>query len=92
METTENNVTPVVSVGDWLITLLVRAIPLVNIIMLFVWAFGSGNNPNKANWAKAVLIWVAISIVLGIIVMLVFGAAILGFMDSGPDFIDAPSY
>lgn len=92
METTENNVTPVVSVGDWLITLLIRTIPLVNIIMLFVWAFGSGNNPNKSNWAKAVLIWVAISIVLGIIVMVVFGAAILGFMDAGPDFIDAPSY
>ncbi|NTW25161.1 MAG: hypothetical protein HGA37_10695 [Lentimicrobium sp.] len=92
METTENNATPVVSVGDWVITLLIRAIPLVNIIMLFVWAFGSGNNPNKANWAKAVLIWIAISIVLGIIVMVVFGAAILGFMDGRPDFIDAPSY
>lgn len=92
METTGNNATPVVSVGDWLITLLIRSIPLVNIIMLFVWAFDSGNNPNKANWAKAVLIWIAISVVLGLIVMVVFGAAIMGFMEGRPDFIDTPSY
>jgi hypothetical protein len=92
METTENNVTPVVTVGDWLITLLIAAIPLLNIIMLFVWAFGGGNNPNKANWAKAILIWIAISVALGIIIMVVFGAALLGFMDAGPDFIDTPSY
>lgn len=81
-----------VSVGDWLITLLITVIPLVNIIMLFVWAFGGGNNPSKSNWAKAILIWIAISIVLAIIVIVVFGAAFLGFMESGPDFIDSPKY
>ncbi|MFH1120907.1 MAG: hypothetical protein V1775_13900 [Bacteroidota bacterium] len=92
METPENNQTPVISVGDWIITLLIQAIPLVNIIMLFVWAFGSGNNPNKANWAKAVLIWMAIGIVLAIIILVIFGAAFMGLMESGPDFTDSPNY
>ncbi len=92
METPENNPTPVITTGDWIITLLVSSIPLVNIIMLFVWSFGGGTNPNKANWAKAILIWMAISIVLVVAIFIIFGAAFMGFLSSGPDFIDNPSY
>ena len=54
----------VLTVKDWIITILITAIPLVGFIMLFVWAFGSNENPNKSNWAKASLIWVAIVMVL----------------------------
>ena len=35
------NQAPVLSLGDWIITLIVLAIPLVNLVMLFVWGFGS---------------------------------------------------
>ena len=62
------------SVKDWLITLLITVIPIVGFVMLFVWAFGSGAPASKANWAKAVLIFYAIMIVL----YFVFGAALLG--------------
>jgi hypothetical protein len=55
---------PVMSLGDWIITFIVLAIPLVNIIMLFVWGFSSGTNPNKANFCKAYLILMLIAIVL----------------------------
>ena len=55
-----------VSVGDWIVTILLMAIPLVGFIMLFVWAFGSNTPASKANWAKASLIWMLIGIVLGI--------------------------
>lgn len=54
----------VMSVKDWVITILISAIPLVGLVMLFLWAFGSNENVNKANWAKATLIWAAIAIVL----------------------------
>ena len=57
-------VAPVMSVGEWMLTLLILALPLVNIIMLFVWALGGGTNPTKANYCKASLIWIAIVIVL----------------------------
>ena len=50
----------IVKTNEWVVTLLIAAIPLINIIMLFVWAFGGSTNPNKANWAKASLIWIAI--------------------------------
>jgi hypothetical protein len=53
-----------VSLGEWMVTMLITAIPLVNIIMLFVWGFGSNTNPSKANWAKAALIWMVIAVVL----------------------------
>lgn len=60
-----------VTTGDWFLTMLITAIPLVGLIMLFVWAFGGGTNPSKQNWAKAALIWMLVSVVFGI---LFFGA------------------
>jgi heme/copper-type cytochrome/quinol oxidase subunit 2 len=67
----------VMSVGDWVITMLIVAIPLVGIVMLFIWAFGDNTNQNKANFAKAYLIWIAISIALVIMVYAVFFSAIM---------------
>ena len=54
----------VMSVKDWLITLLILCVPLVNIIMMFVWGFGSSTKPTKANFCKAYLILTAIAITL----------------------------
>jgi len=60
----ENQHAAVMSIKDWVITILISVIPLIGFIMLFVWAFGSGENPNKSNWAKATLIWFLIGTVL----------------------------
>lgn len=92
MEATENNSDHVNTIGDWMITLLVASIPVVNLIMLFVWAFGRNNNKNRANWAKAMLLWMAIGLVITIIVFVVFGAAFMGLMESGPDYVDNPGF
>ncbi|HEU0137140.1 MAG TPA: hypothetical protein VFQ50_07610 [Flavobacterium sp.] len=62
------------SVKDWVITLLIMAIPIVGIIMLFVYAFGDSENLNKKNWAKAQLIILAIVIGLVMLCLLFFGA------------------
>ena len=70
----------VMSVKDWVITILVVSLPFIGLIMLFVWGFGSGTNANKANFAKASLIWGAIWIGLCIIFFMVFSAAILSGM------------
>ena len=29
-----------ISVGDWVVTILVTALPIIGIVMLFVWGFG----------------------------------------------------
>jgi heme/copper-type cytochrome/quinol oxidase subunit 2 len=59
-----------------MITILLSAIPVVNLVMLFLWAFGSSTNPSKANWAKATLIWMVIGIVLAILFVVIIGTAI----------------
>ena len=60
-----DNQSPTVSLGDWLITILLSCIPLVGFIMLFVWAFSSSTPPSKANWAKATLVFFLVVMVLG---------------------------
>jgi hypothetical protein len=73
MENTENKT---VSVGNWMVTILLTYIPIVNLIMLIVWAFG-GAQESKANWAKAMLIWMLIGIVIWIIFVFIFGVGAL---------------
>ena len=61
----------------WALYHLVASIPLVGSIMLFVWGFGNDGNRVRSNWAKGMLILIAILIVLYFLIFLVFGAAIL---------------
>ena len=65
---------PVVSIKEWLLTNLILMIPLVNIVMTLVWAFGSNTNPNKANYFKAAFILFVIYLVLAVAVV-IFGSA-----------------
>ena len=74
--------TSVVAVKDWVITLIIAAIPIIGFIMLFVWGFSSATNENKANFAKGALIVYAIMIGLYLIFMMIFGAAILNGMNN----------
>ncbi len=63
----------VMSVKEWLITLLILCVPLVNIIMMLVWGFGSSTKPTKANFCKAYLILTAIVMVLYVLLIMVVG-------------------
>lgn len=72
---------PVVSIGDWVITIFIASIPIVNLIMLFIWGFGDNTNRNKANWAKATLIWIAVMVVIYILIAIAFGAFFFSNMD-----------
>ena len=67
---------PPVSIGDWIVTILVMMIPVVNIVMMFVWAFSGGTNPSKANFFKAQLLFVLIAVVL--MVLLAFLGVLAG--------------
>ncbi len=73
--------TPVISIGDWMITIFILMIPLINIILLFIWAFSNSTNPNKSTFAKAYLIWIAIIIAITIIIsVLLISAGVFGFL------------
>ncbi len=59
----------VMKLGEWVVTILITMIPLVNLVMLFVWSFSKGENPNKRNWARANLIWMGVSIIIAILII-----------------------
>ena len=71
--------------GDWFVTLLILALPLVNIIMYLVWAFSSTGNLNRRNYCRAVLLWFLVGIGLLVVFMMVAGviAALTGGVNSG---------
>ena len=61
--------------------MLVMMIPCVNIVMMFVWAFGNGKK-SKSNYFKAALVWALIGIVISILFTVIFGATFAGIMNS----------
>ncbi|MBQ5560359.1 MAG: hypothetical protein IIT46_11395 [Lachnospiraceae bacterium] len=77
----KNSFDETVSVGDWMVTMLVLGLPCVNIIMLLVWAFGNGVKESKRNYCRANLIWVLIIIAFYIILGIV-GVSLLPVLEN----------
>ncbi len=76
---------PPTSLGDWVITVLIKRLPFIGFIMLIVWAVDKDTDPNKANWAKAELIVKLIVFILIAIFVSIIG---LGFFTGFVDEID----
>lgn len=73
-----------VSLGDWIITLIVLAIPFVGIVMMFVWAFSSGTHPSKQNYCRAALVLALIGLLLVFLFAIMGGfAALLTMQHAG---------
>lgn len=72
-----SNNTPIMSIKDWLITFVIMMIPIVNLVMMIIWAI-KAENPNKRNYFIATWIMFAIMMVLYIILFMVFGSALIG--------------
>jgi RNA polymerase subunit RPABC4/transcription elongation factor Spt4 len=53
-----------IKLSQWLLTFLILMVPIVNLVMPFVWAFGSDTHPSKRTFFQAYLIFSAIAIVL----------------------------
>jgi len=57
----------VMTVGEWITVLIVFAIPIINIVMYFIWGFGGNANKNLQNFCRATLIIAAVGIVFGLL-------------------------
>lgn len=66
----------VMSMGDWVLTLLAFMIPCAGIILYFVWAFSNGGNQNRKNFCRAYLIIAGICMVIGLILWVVMFAVV----------------
>ena len=63
----QGNQWPHMTMGNWIVTFLLMLIPIANIVLMFMWAFGNDVNPSKKSFFKASLIMAAISIALSIL-------------------------
>lgn len=66
-----------VTVGEWLLTMLLMLIPCVNIVLLLVWAFGDKEKKSKSNYFKARLIYYGIMIGLSFFWLILYGFILL---------------
>lgn len=64
-----------VSVGMWMLIILITAIPIVGVVVILLGAF-IGENESRKNYFRAILAWV------GVVISLIFILALLG---NGPD-------
>ena len=62
------------TMGEWLITLLVAMIPCFGIIIYFVWAFSKTTNVNRRNFCRAQLVIMGVVLAIYIIFIALFGS------------------
>ncbi|TVP75654.1 MAG: hypothetical protein EA352_07685 [Gemmatimonadales bacterium] len=69
------------SVGEWLLTLLVQVIPLVGLVVYVYWAFASANIHRK-RFCQAWLLLIVV--VFGLSVLFLALAGSVGFLSASP--------
>jgi len=57
--------------GEWFVSLLVLGLPIIGLIMYFVWGFSSGNM-GRRNFCRAALIWMLVMFGLAIVTLIAF--------------------
>ena len=70
-----------VSVGGWLVTLILSAIPALNLILWMIWAFAA-KRPSRKSFAVAMLILTLIFLSLALLTACLFGQEILDWARS----------
>ncbi|MCK5391719.1 MAG: hypothetical protein KAJ31_04785 [Deltaproteobacteria bacterium] len=68
------------TVGDWIITLIILSIPLVGLIFLLYWALSSTSNVNRKNFCIAYIVIALIFI--AIFAALLFMGVLAGMMNN----------
>lgn len=63
------------TLGQWILTIIITLIPCVNLVMLIVWAVSSNTNPSKKTWAQAQLIITVVIAILYGVCFAIFGAS-----------------
>ena len=67
------------TVGNYIVVMLLSAIPIVNIILMIIWAIGGNSTPLwKSNLARAWFVMIAAAIVVSIL----FSGAIMALLAS----------
>lgn len=68
-----------VGIANWIGTLLLASVPVVNIILFIVWAITS-KKPSKRNFCIAALILIALCVVLSLVGIAFWGDSIVSWL------------
>ena len=68
---------PAGSVGSWMLALLLTALPVIGIIYVLVLAFGGSASTSRCNWARAMLLWQLIALIIVVIAFFALGGPAL---------------
>jgi hypothetical protein len=78
------------SFGDWMKTILLLMIPVVNFVLMIYWAFGSEVNTSKKNYFRAQLVLsliiFGITVIAGILSVLLGLSFITDFAENANQF------
>ena len=66
---------------DWAITIFVINLPLIGLVMLFVWAFSNDGNLVRQSFAKGYLLFMLLAFVIAIFILITFGSVIFSNLD-----------
>jgi hypothetical protein len=71
--------------GDWVLTLILLCVPLLNIILLLYWAMGGATAKSKRNYCRACLLFFVVSMICGLLFVFAFGglAMLAGLQSQG---------
>lgn len=66
----------------WALYIFLSGLPLIGLILMLVWAFGSEGNIHRKAWAKGMLLIYVIVIVLSILFATIFGVGLATLIGS----------
>ena len=78
----KSELSPVIGFGEWLATLIIMLVPILNFIMLIIWISEPNTNPNKVTWAKATLTLIGIQLIIAMFLIGTFIGTISHVMSS----------
>ena len=76
-----SNSNEALSVFGYVLTMLALAVPIVGIILIFVWAFGANTNLARKNYSRAVLIMALVFIVISITLAVSLSSALIPLIE-----------
>lgn len=88
----QQQVQPEMTVGSWVLTIFLSGLGIIGIILLFVWGFSDSTPIAKKNYARAMLIWQLIAVVLIIVFYGAMFACAAALGGSFEDIFDAGYY
>ena len=67
--------------GDWMVTILIMAIPVVNLVAIIYWAASGSTNVSKQNYARASIVWFFVGLVIALVLSMT--GALVGLSGAG---------